>query len=117
MFLKPVKVKNFAESVKVYGSRYGGRKLKTYPNKNPNDVFYIVGVTAIKEGVTEYDSEAGYYFCQKNSHKVYIVAKSIGRRFKVLESDIEIEEIEKVCDPYVFTNGELEGEGIEEMEK
>ena len=89
MFLQPVKVKNFADSKKVFNSRYGGRKLITYPNQQPDDVFYVVGVTAIKEGETEYDSEAGYYFVQDKSYKVYIVAKSIGRRFKVLESDIE----------------------------
>ncbi|GAB0167483.1 hypothetical protein LSPCS325_09200 [Lysinibacillus sp. CTST325] len=90
MFLQQVKVKNFAESKKVYGTRYGGRKLYTYANENPNDIFNIIGVTSIKEGVTEHDGEYGYQFNQSKSHKVYIVAKSIGRRFKVLPEDIEL---------------------------
>lgn len=90
MFLSQVKVRNFAESKKSYNSRYGERSLYTYPNKNSDDVFYIVGVTAIKDGVIEYDREYGYQFNQKKSHKVYIVAKSIGRRFKALERDLEI---------------------------
>lgn len=90
MFLEQVKVKNFAESKKVYGTQYGGRQLHTYSNKSPDDIFRIVGVTSIKEGVTEYDSDHGLYFCQKKSHKVYIVAKSIGRRFKVLPEDVEL---------------------------
>ena len=90
MFLQQVKVINFADSMKVYGTEYGGRKLHTYANENPDDIFHIVGVTSIKEGVTEYDSDHGLYFCQKKSHKVYIVAKSIGRRFKVLPEDVEL---------------------------
>jgi len=90
MFLEQVKVKNFAESKKVYGTRYGGRKLYTYANKKPDDIFHIVGVTSIKEGVTEHDGEYGYQFNQSKSHKVYIVAKSIGRRFKVLPEDVEL---------------------------
>lgn len=93
MFLQQVKVKNFAESKKVYGTQYGGRKLSTYANKNPDDIFHIVGVTSIKEGVTEYDREYGYQFHQKKSYKVYIVAKGIGRRFKVLPEDIELLEV------------------------
>lgn len=90
MFLQQVKVKNFAESIKVYGTQYGGRKLRTYTNENPDDIFHIIGVTSIKEGVTEYDREYGYQFDQKKSYKVYIVAKSIGRRFKVLPEDVEL---------------------------
>ena len=86
MFLQQVKVKNFAESKKVCG----GRELHTYVNEKPDDVFHIVGVTSIKEGVIEYDQEYGYQFNQKKSHKVYIVAKSIGRRFKVLPEDVEL---------------------------
>lgn len=90
MFLQQIKVKNFADSKKVYGTQYGGRKLRTYANENPDDIFHIVGVTAIKEGVTEYDREYGYQFNQNKSYKVYIVAKSIGRRFKVLPEDVEL---------------------------
>lgn len=86
MFLQQVKVKNFAESKKVFG----GRELHTYINEKPDDVFHIVGVTSIKEGDTEHEAGYGYYFNQKKSHKVYIVAKSIGRRFKVLPEDIEL---------------------------
>jgi hypothetical protein len=113
VFLKPVKVKQFADSRKYYGlTRYGGRKLITIPNDKPDDVFYIVGVTSIKEGIVEYDNEYGYSFSASKSHKVYIVAKSIGRRFKVLERDIEKVEVTNI-DPYISTNGELEGEGEE----
>lgn len=98
MFLQKVKVKKFAESSKMYGfppwskGKYNVvyRGLKLTDNHKPDDVYTVVGVTSIKEGVREYDSETGYYFVQKNSHKVYIVAKSIGRRFKVLESDLEL---------------------------
>ncbi len=90
MFLQQVKVRNFAESKKVYGTRYGGRELYTYANKNPDDIFHIIGVTSIKNGVIDYDHEYGYQFNQKKSHKVYIVAKSVGRRFKVLPEDLEL---------------------------
>lgn len=94
MFLKSVKVKQFADSKKYYGnSKHGGKKLINIPNDKPDDVFYIVGVTSIKEGIVEYDYEYGYSFSATKSHKVYIVAKSIGRRFKVLESDIELVEV------------------------
>lgn len=98
MFLQKVKVKKFAESTKMYGVppwskghyKAGYRGLELTDNPQPEEVYTVIGVTSIKEGESEYDSEAGYYFVQKNSHKVYLVAKSIGRRFKVLESDLEL---------------------------
>lgn len=94
MFLKPIKVKNFAESKKVHGvGRYGGRELFTHPNDKPDDVFHIIGVSSIKEGVINYDFEDGYSFQALKSHKAYIVAKSIGRRYKVLPQDIELLEV------------------------
>lgn len=88
MFLKPVRVTHFADSKKVYKSKYGGRELIIYPNDKPDEVYHVVGVTSIKEGETEYDRDYGNYFVQRNSHKVYIVAKSIGVRRKVLEKDM-----------------------------
>ncbi|MGD6898629.1 hypothetical protein [Bacillus infantis] len=92
MFLKPVKVKKFAESQKHHGGNYGGRKMYTYPNSKPEDVFHIIGVTSIKDGSTDYDREYGYSFVQHKSHKVYIVAKGLGRRYKVLPEDLEVVE-------------------------
>ena len=90
MFLQAVKVVRFAESKKVFNERYryGGHEVVTYPNPNPDDMYFVIGVTSLKEGEIDYDSEEGYMFCQSKSHKVYIVAKSIGRRFKVLEEDL-----------------------------
>lgn len=95
MFLQPIKVKNFAVSKKVHGLgyRYGGRQLSTYANDKPDDVFHVIGVSSIKEGAVGYDFEDGYSFEATNSHKVYIVAKSIGRRYKVLPQDIELLEV------------------------
>lgn len=91
MFLETVKVKNFAHSkrVCVENSEYGGRQVYTIPNDKPDDIFHVIGVTSLKDGATHYDSEDGLYFAATKSHKVYIVAKSIGRRYKVLEEDLE----------------------------
>lgn len=94
IFLKPVRVVNFADSKKVYKSKYGGRELITFPNEKTDEIYYVVGVTAIKEGVTEYERDFGHIFVQEESHKVYIVAKSIGRRFKVLEEDLIFVEVD-----------------------
>ncbi|GIO25378.1 hypothetical protein [Oceanobacillus sp. J11TS1] len=84
LFLKQVKVKEFADSMKV-GS---ARKLVKVPNENEDDIYTVVGVTAINEGYTEYDESA--YFVMTDRHKVYLVAKSIGRRFKILEEDMDL---------------------------
>ncbi|GIO02987.1 hypothetical protein J5TS2_36550 [Brevibacillus halotolerans] len=98
MFLKQVKVKNFAVSVKKYGvppwdktwkSHY--KVLEKQENKNLDDVFTVIGVTHLQEGYSVWEGDQeGYRWQQKVSHKVYIVSKSIGRRFKVLEEDLEV---------------------------
>lgn len=98
MFLKQVKVKRFAKTVKKYGptpwnigwqSHY--KVLEKEENNNPDEVYTIVGVTNLQEGYAEYEGmEEGYRWQQKAHHKVYLVAKSLGRRFKVLEEDLEL---------------------------
>lgn len=84
LFLKQVKVKEFADSRKIGVDR----KLFKLPNENKNDIYTIVGITALNEGYTEFDEH--YYFVTTKRHKVYLVAKGIGRRFKVLEGDMEV---------------------------
>ena len=102
MFLKPVKVKRFAETRKRCGScpfaggqhKDNWRQLTTVENKQPDDIYHVIGVTSLKEGWSEYlGYEEGYGFRQAKSHKVYLVAKGVGRRFKVLEEDMELVEV------------------------
>lgn len=101
MFLQQVKVKQFTDSVKKYGTcpftnthKSPWRGLHHTENKNPNEVYHVIGVTTLKEGYSEYlGYEEGYGFVQSKSHKVYIVAKGVGRRFKALPEDIEAVEI------------------------
>lgn len=85
LFLKQVKVKEFADSHKVGRAR----KLVKIPNENKDETYTVVGVTALNEGYSESDGY-GWYFVMTERHRVYLVAKSIGRRFKVLEGDLEI---------------------------
>lgn len=96
MFLAQVKVVKFAESRKgslvVDGFYHGlARVIATNDNHNPEDIYTVVGVTQLKEGWSDFISEdEGTAFRQTDSKQVYIVAKSIGQRFKVLPEDIEV---------------------------
>lgn len=95
MFLQQVKVKNFVQSKKVYGTprfmpenwKGSYRELVTEENLNQEDVYHIIGITSLREGYSDFHNE-GVDFVLKKSHKVYLVAKGIGRRFKVLEEDL-----------------------------
>lgn len=95
MFLQKVKFKQFVESAKGSpkrpdGSTRAGRHLRYRENPNPDDVYHIIGKTHMVEGVSEWVGyEEGYTFRFEKRHEVYIVAKSIGRRFKVLVDDVE----------------------------
>jgi hypothetical protein len=97
MFLQKVKVSHFAESGKgtnefwANGYRKPGRHLKRIVNKHPEDIYTIVGVTRLQEGRTTFNgSDEPRSFELDQSHKVYIIAKSIGRRLKVLISDVTL---------------------------
>lgn len=99
LFLQPVNVNRFSDSQKVFQpcpyrqntEAISWRKLVHYENANPDDVYHIIGVTSVKEGFAEYTgSEEGYTFRHFKSHKVYIVAKSVGRRYKVLPEDLRV---------------------------
>ena len=98
-FLKKVKVKNFARSVKKYGKNpYSSlqndlvhyRQLEIEPNKETDKEYVVIGVTNIQEGFSDWlGSDEGYAWRQKKSHKVYIVSSGLGRRYKALEKDLE----------------------------
>lgn len=103
MFLKQVRVKAFAIGFKTYGSlpeewtkstyKYQYRKLAKQENKNPAQIYTIIGKTKIQEGYTEYlGSDEGVAFVQMKSNPVYLVANGIGRMYKVLEEDLEFVE-------------------------
>lgn len=96
MFLAKVKVKRFVKGIRssqvISGQYHGlGRKIVTRENRSTDDVFFVVGVTQLREGLIEWEgSDIGYVFRKTRSRQVYIVARSIGRRFKALPEDIEI---------------------------
>lgn len=85
LFLKQVKVKEFADSRKIGQAR----KLVKIPNENKDEIYTVIGVTALNEGYSESDGY-GWYFVMTERHRVYLVSKSIGRRFKVLEENMEL---------------------------
>lgn len=101
MFLQPVKIKRFVDTRKVFtecpykdDQLHHWRKLVGTENPKHDDVYHVIGVTNLKEGITDYmGREDGYAFKQFKSHKVYIVAKGIGRRYKVLPEDMELVEV------------------------
>ena len=98
LFLQKVKVKAFASSVKSFGVPPFGSKNSKWQtsyrhvvyteNKNPDEIFTVVGVSSLKEGIIEYSGDEGSTFNQKNSVQTLIVAKSIGVRYKVALEDI-----------------------------
>lgn len=99
MFLKRAKVKRFVRSVahapvtdkRTY--RAAGRSIVLEENKNPDDIFTIIGTTVKLEGKSEYEGhDEGYSFKREKTHRVYIVAKSMGKRYYVLPEDIDLVE-------------------------
>ncbi len=95
LFLAKVHVKQFAISVKQYaGHGRKERRIKMLANPNPDDIFTIISATQIKEGQVWFEGDdVGYIFKETGSKQVFIVAKSIGRRYKVLLEDIEAVEV------------------------
>jgi hypothetical protein len=97
MFLKKVKVKAFAQGVKLHGVppwgrsyKSGYRVVKRSENKQPDDVYTVIGKTMLNEGETEYIGvEEGMTFNTLSRKMVYIVAKGLGRRFYVLPEDMQ----------------------------
>lgn len=95
-FLQKVKVKNFAEIRKGYKMRQRGdrdnfREVVKRENRNPEQIFTVIGVTTMKEGWSDYIGyEEGYAFEQTASKTVYIVANTLGRRYKALLEDLEL---------------------------
>jgi len=96
VFLQKVKVKQFAVSVKTYKpvegiGRAHCREMAKRINEKPDQIFTVIGVTTIKEGYSDYIGyEDGYTFRQRASKNVYIVACTLGRRFKAALDDLEI---------------------------
>lgn len=98
LFLTKVKVRQFADGVKRHGKppfadtgHKHYRILHRTPNPNPDIIYTIIGVTGIREGYSDYLSyEEGYAWVQNTSHKVYVVANTIGRKYKVLPEDMEV---------------------------
>lgn len=92
-FLQPVKVKRFVRAEKIKDTQpnlvTNHRILKFIENKKPDEIYHVIGISEIKEGRTEFLGSR-HLFIPGQIHKVYIVAKSLGKRFKVLEQDLNI---------------------------
>lgn len=96
-FLDKVKVSHFSTSEKGSPKKWPngrwrpGRHVEIHENRFPEDVYTVVGVTKFYEGETDPGSEdEAPYFNMQNTVVVYIVAKTIGRRYKVQLRDLQI---------------------------
>jgi hypothetical protein len=90
-FLEEVKVSSFCFSIKKYNYQLGRpeRVIERYKNKNPDNVYRVIGQTVLNTGYSEYlGYEGGYGFRMTGCQTVYIVANTLGRRYKVLPEDI-----------------------------
>jgi hypothetical protein len=84
-FLDKVRVKQFAYNAKTYK----GRELCLVKNLNPETVFYVIGTVNFPHGVTHWYPEEGTEFHQTGSTQVFIVANTIGIRYKATLEDLE----------------------------
>lgn len=93
-FLDKVLVSRFTASVKRYDDarRCNVRIISNKVNGQAMDVYTVVGVACLKEGDICWEVDGGYWFEQRKSHKVYIVAKTLGRRKYALPSDMTLVE-------------------------
>jgi hypothetical protein len=99
MFLQKVTVSHFVRGVTGSSEFWGncarkqGRRVVRDINKKPDEVLTVIGQTQLYEGLTHSNgSDEPSNFEPKVRHKVYIVAKGLGRRFKVLPEDIQLVE-------------------------
>lgn len=98
-FLQKVKVKQFTQSIKRVRHKPNKtindlfREITKIKNTNLDQIFTVIGVTSLKEGWTDYvDPEVGNTFRQTASVTVYIVACTLGRRYKATLDDLELVE-------------------------
>lgn len=97
LFLAEVKTSHFAvsNSRMAFGDeRRGGflkvRELVRVENEKPDEVFTVIGVKNMQVGKSKYiSSDEGYAWYGKGE-QVVIIARSIGRRFTALISDLQI---------------------------
>jgi len=89
-FLDKVTVARFTECKKSFdpSKKCRVRHLIHTDNPNASDCFTVLGTTTLKEGAVMWNYDDTTTFHQTASHKVYIVAKTIGRRKYALPSDM-----------------------------
>lgn len=99
-FLAKVHVKAFATNRKRWqklpeewsktGRRENARVVSREENPNPEVVYTVIGKRQMSEGFTEYEgSEIGYFWNQRASRTVYIVADRLHKRHCALLEDLE----------------------------
>jgi len=81
-YLVPVK-----KSV-YYNGRTSNDLKREYTRVETNKNGIIVGKRVLREGISEYEYEAGYFFRHTKSIPVYLVAINMRQIYKVLEEDI-----------------------------
>lgn len=100
-FLDQVKVKAFSQSIKTTEQREAGtlkykttfivRKVRKYKNPAPETLYVVIGTTTLQEGYSDYlGQDDGYGWAHEKTVKVYIVANTLGRRYKAQVEDMEI---------------------------
>ena len=94
-FLQKVKVKNFVEShvVDSYYSRSAYRILDTHENRNPDQIFYVIGQSHRCQGRLIKDNDEGNYLHEMNRHFVVKLQGGMNiTKLALLEDIIELEE-------------------------
>lgn len=97
-FLDKVKVKAFAYNAKksvVIDGQYqaGGRGISTTKNFHQETIYTVIGTVNLPQGYSEHiGHEEGYGFKHTGSVQVFIVANTIGVRYKAQLEDMELVE-------------------------